>query len=318
MGFPLEAVPQQYELMFSTMHNVATAYAYAGRLNDATKLLSSFADIAIHDDVSDRMQVEMLLEYANWETYRVAMEGGNYDKASEAITKAQTLMMDKVQRGRALDLSGNIAYFIAQNSAERDFTKAKELFHAAIITLASEDSPRDLCWAVFHVGLIHQYSDESEDAREHFLRAEKLAQLHDLKLERSYIVRHLGFVSQAEEKYDDALKALKESLEIREKLGFKLFLPLSYQAVAQVYQQMGHKADALKYYESALKLGRKLGLTRQLMLVLLNYSSILEEMNRKEEALNMLEKAQPYAKTIEHQQALTMIQEKLDGMVKTQ
>jgi tetratricopeptide (TPR) repeat protein len=318
MSFPLEAVPQQYGILFSTMHKIATAYVYAGRLNDATKLLSSFADIATHDDVSDRMQVEMLLEYANWETYRVAMEGGAYEGALQAIKKAQSLMMSKIQRGRVLDLSGNIEYFIAQNSAERDFTKAQALFHASIITLAEADSPNELCWAVFHVGLTHQYSDEADDARAHFQRAEKLARTHNLALESSYIMRHLGFLLQAEEKYEDALEALKESLAIREKLGFKLFLPLSYMAVARVYQQMEQKHDALKYYEEAVKQARKFGITRQLMLVLLSYSSMLEDLNRKDDVLKILKEAQPYAKAIEHQQALRMIQEKLDAIQNTE
>lgn len=314
MSFPLEAIPQQYELMFMTMHNIATAYAYGGRLNDVTRLLSSFADIATHDDVSDRMHVEMLLTYVHWETIRVSMEGGSYERATRAIKKAQTLMMDKVQRGRVLDLQGNIAYSEALYSNQNDFSKAKELFHAAIVALAGEDSPQNLCWAVFHVGLVHQQSNEIKDAHSHFERAAKLARIHKLELETSYIVYQQGLSLLAEKKFDEALKALKESAEIREKIGFKMFLPLSYLAVAQVYEQMEQKHDALKYYEVALKLARKLGITRQLIVVLIEHGKMLQAMNRSEEAQTLFKQAEPHAHTIDDAQSLILIKGKVESL----
>ena len=113
----------------------------------------------------------------------------------------------------------------------------------------------------FCIGLVYQFWQQHELAREHFTRAIQVAEESGYVLEQAEPNRHLAVDALFKGDLEAALTHAKLALSFRETGGFRPYQPLDHLSLWDIYQKIGNTAKARFHMQQASTLAEEMGLS---------------------------------------------------------
>jgi tetratricopeptide (TPR) repeat protein len=258
---------------------IASTYFFRGRLNDTLRLLASFMQIMEASEATSQDRLKLLLLYGKVLTVEQLIHRGEPDLMFAIIQKARQLAEEtKMQHGLAdaLSLLGQAhcnATTVAliksgvlpfgprdQGRYEEALTYQEEAFR---LMEALQDT-RGICEAHFHIGLVYQFWQQNDLAREHFIDAIQIAEKAGYVLERAEPYRHLTVDALFSGDLEAALMYARNALSFREASGFRLYQPLDHLTLRDIYLRQGDTAQAQVHLQQATTLAEEMGFSEML------------------------------------------------------
>jgi tetratricopeptide (TPR) repeat protein len=308
-------IAQHYRAMILLVCEISENYYYAGRMDDALRLLNASVTACNQAETASLDYTALLLQHGKLLTQAIFLQGGALDDAVRVLEQAQAHADAPEQHAAALDLLGLAHYYAQAGAKPPNFQRALDYFEMALVQREALGIPLGLCETLFHLGLIHQYSSRPDQARAAYQRALALAREHDLKLELSYIVRHIGLMQQADGDLEGARRSLEESLRLREAIQFRIALPFSHLSLGDVCLQMGDLATANAHLETALSIAEALPNRRAKMLASLALGKLTAHQGDAARARLHYETARDLAIDLRHDVARGIAEENLAMLV---
>jgi tetratricopeptide (TPR) repeat protein len=119
---------------------------------------------------------------------------------------------------------------------------------------------RGISESYFGIGLIYQFWQQNELAREHFTRAIQVAEESGYVLEQAEPNRHLTIDALFKGDLDQALTYAQRALSFREAGGFRPYQPLDHLTLRDIYLKKGDTARAQFHMQQASALASEMGL----------------------------------------------------------
>ncbi len=289
---------------------IAESYYFAGKVGTAINLIGALIDSLPHEDLSRQSHVQLGLAKSRFLNKQMFLIGLSTDTVLPFVEHVLDLALqtdDALLQAEAHDLMGEAQYFIQLANIYYDFTTAQSHFTEAQKLLEGLDAPAPKSTNLFHIGLIHQFRKEPEQAKEYFEKAYQLAKQHNLPLEQSYASRHLGFIQRDEGDLAGALANLQESLQLRQDIGYQVCLPFSTISVADVQGMLDDKDSADKNYQLALEQAQIVRNVRAMMLANYGLGNLHQSREHFQQAIHM-------AVTIGHQAMVSAATAQLDNL----
>ena len=129
--------------------------------------------------------------------------------------------------------------------------------------------------SLFGIGLIYQFWQQNDLAREHFKKAIQVAEQYGYELEQAEPNRHLTMDALFRGDLDQALIHAQRALSYREAGGFRPYQPLDHLLLKNVYQAKGDMENAQLHEQRAIALAEEMG-TVDLVSTMLNVNERLE------------------------------------------
>ena len=305
-----------YASILSDLRNLSLTYYYSGDMNQAAQLARQAADIARNPSVAPVDQIKALLHLADVLVWQAAFQTSDFDAAQKVLEQAHTAACEQnalVMVGRTVDLLGLLGYFRAL-SGLASYESALVPAHEAHDILVEAGSPQALAEALFHLGLIYQNTDQTEQASGAFEHALSIAQAHDLKVEQSFYTRHLAMLAEKRGDLTSAEIYYRESLSLRQETGYQVFTTLSHTSLGLALAELGKSDEARSHIEQAVSLARTLNLPRILMVTHNGAGQFFESVGYMAAARAAYEEALQFARRINHQQAVEEIEDKMKAL----
>jgi tetratricopeptide (TPR) repeat protein len=128
---------------------------------------------------------------------------------------------------------------------------------------------------VLFQGLVYQFWQQNELAREYFSRAIQVAEQHGHILEQAEPNRHLTFDALFRGDLEAALTHARRALSFREAAGFRPYQPFDHLALWDIYRKKGDMDNAQFHMQQASALAEEMGLSTLV-------SSVINTTNRLE------------------------------------
>jgi len=111
----------------------------------------------------------------------------------------------------------------------------------------------------FGIGLVYQFWQQNDLAREHFTKAIQVAEQHGHILEQAEPHRHLTFDSLFKGDLEAALTHARRALTFREAGGFRPYQPLDHLSLWDIYLKKGDPVNAQFHMQQASILAEEMG-----------------------------------------------------------
>jgi tetratricopeptide (TPR) repeat protein len=113
----------------------------------------------------------------------------------------------------------------------------------------------------FFIGLVYQFWQQNDLAREHFIKAIQVAEQSGHILEQAEPHRHLTFDALFKGDLDQALIHARQALSFREASYFRPYQPFDHLALWDIYLKKGDTANAEFHMQQASTLAEEMGFT---------------------------------------------------------
>lgn len=277
-----------YATALDALYTIAHSYFFLGKLGDAQRLLQTALNLTEADEAESHNHLKLLLLYGRVLNVNHLIQRGDSDLLFSIILQAkQVAEATETQQGiaDALSLLGQ-AHCNATTVATitngalpfgpRGQGRYEEAFayqqQALQIQEALHDT-RGISESLFGIGLVYQFWQQNEQAREYFTRALQVAEEGEHILEQAEPHRHLMLDASFRGDLEVALSHALSALSFRETGAFKPYQPFDHLALRDIYLKKGDTTRAEFHLQQATALAETMGFSELI-------SSLTETMDR--------------------------------------
>ena len=277
-----------YTVAIEALCEIARSYFFIGRLGDALHVLRLSLHMTEADEVAQKDRLKLLLLYGKILIVNHLLHRGDADLLFSTIRQAQQIAeaaQDQQGIADALSLLGQ-AHCHATTTAivksgalpfgaqgQGKYEEALAYQQQALSLQEALHDNRGISESHFGIGLVHQFWQQNELAREHFARAIQVAEQYGYVLEQAEPNRHLTIDALLKGDLEAALTHALRALSFRETGGFRPYQPLDHLSLWDIYLKKGDTAKALFHMQQASTLAEEMGLSTLV-------SSVINSTNR--------------------------------------
>lgn len=317
MFLTTEAIAEHYTSALEALAEIAEAYYFQGSLDDALRLWQAAEQLLAGEEVQPADQVKFLLRYGSFLVYNYFLTNRAEELLQTVVQRARQgaeAIQDEFAIATTLFLLGQIQYYHALLSGERDYAPARDYFEQASALREKIGDTYNLAESLFYTGLTYDRNAQKEEAERHYQRALGIAQEQGNTWAASEAHRHLTDHTEGEQRLRHALR----SLELREEIGFKRGMPPAQLLISEIYVDQGELARALDYCLQAEQLSQEMGL----QLYLIDALMIRGDMAYKQGNLSLARSTYTQASELAHQlsnaRGIASAHEKLEMLAREQ
>ncbi len=285
-----------YTIAIDALCEIARSYFFLGRLGDALHVLRMSLQVTEAGEVARKNRLKLLLLYGKVLTVDHLLHRGDTDLMFSTIFQAKQIAESaQTQQGLAdaLSLLGqahcNATTIAILKSGTLPFGTQGQGRYAAALAYQQQalglqealHDTRGISESHFCMGLVYQFWQQNDLAREHFTKAIQIAEQYGHILEQAEPHRHLTLDALFKGDLDEALAHALQALSFREAGGFRPYQPLDHLSLWDIYLKKGDTAKAQFHMQQASTLAEVMGLSTLV-------SSVINSTNRlgaqKEEA----------------------------------
>lgn len=293
MSLSVEAIAERYAVSLNALSEIANAYYFQGRLDDALRLFQVGEQWLSAQEVQPMDQMSFELKYGQFLIYYYFLTNREEDCMLSIVQRgreAAEAMQNEVGMATAFYLIGQTLYYRNLLAGGSDYIEARSYFERAVTLSEKVGESRILAESLFSTGLTYEQHDEGTPAGEYYRRALGIAEPHGHTWAASEAYRHLSGLRISIDITQSLEYALK-SLALREEMGFKRGLPPAQLLVSDVYIERNELARALEYCQQAEQLSTEMGLHIYLSLASFTRGEIAYKQGKRAEAREHFEKA---------------------------
>ncbi len=279
---------RHYTTAIDALCEIARSYFFLGRLGDALHLLHTSLQMTEASEVMPQDQLKLLLLYGKVLTVDHLIHRGDTDLMFSAILQAKQIAeAAEAQQGLAdaLSLLGQAhchatTIAIVKSGAlpfgmqgQGKYDEALTYQQQALSLQEALHDTRGISESHFCIGLVHQFWQENDLAREHFTKAIQIAEQHGHILEQAEPNRHLTLDALFKGDLDQALIHAQQALTFREAASFRPYQPLDHLSLWGIYLKKGDTAKAQFHMQQASTLAEEMGFSTLI-------SSLIDTTNR--------------------------------------
>lgn len=305
-----QAIAEQYAAALQSLREIAEAYYFQGRIDDAFHLWQDAERLIEHGEIPAAQRVEFLLHYGQFLIQRYYLANGDDDRMPAVVQRAHQQALASQNDSAiatALYLVGQALYYQALLTDGTDYTTARDYLEQSAALREKIGDGYGLAETLFYIGLTYDRAGSDERAKQHYLRAQALGEQYGNTLAVSEAMRHLTDYTDGEQRLRYALR----SLEIREEMRFKRALPPAQLLVGDIYLERGELAQALDYCQQAERISAEMGLRTYLMDALLMRGEIAFQQGQRAEARDYFHKGRALADELHLARGIAQADEKL-------
>lgn len=263
-----------YAAAIDALHEIANTYFFLGRLGDGLRLLHMSLQIIEAGEVAPEDRLKPLLLYGKLLTVDHLINRGATDLMFSTILRAKQIAEEaEVQQGiaDALSLLGQAhcnatTVAIIKSGAMPFGTQGQGKYEQALayqqqaLKLREElHDSRGISESHFCIGLVYQFWQQNDLAREHFIKAIQVAEQSGHILEQAEPHRHLTFDALFNGNQDQALTHARQALAFREASDFRPYQPFDHLTLRDIYLKKGDAANAEFHMQQASALAEEMG-----------------------------------------------------------
>jgi tetratricopeptide (TPR) repeat protein len=264
-----------YTAAIDALSEIACSSFFLGRLRDALHVLDTSLHLIEGGEVAQKDRLKLLLLYGKALNVDHLLSRGATDLLFSTILQAQQVAeaaQDEQGRASALSLLGQAhcnatTIAIVKSGALPFGTQSQGKYEEALAyqqqALELQETLHDtrgISESSFGIGLIYQFWQQNELAREHFTRAIQVAEQYGYVLEQAEPNRHLTIDALFKGDLETALTHAKLALSFREAGGFRPYQPLDHLTLRDIYLKKGDTARAQFHMQQASALASEMGL----------------------------------------------------------
>jgi tetratricopeptide (TPR) repeat protein len=274
--FTNDEFTRYYTAAIDALCEIARSYFFLGRLGDALYVLRISLHMTEAGEVAQKDRLKLLLLYGKILTVDHLLHRGETDLMFSTILQAQQIAeaaQDQQGLANALSLFGqahcNATTIAIMKSGALPFgTQGQGKYEEALAyqqqALGLQEALHDtrgISESHFGIGLVYQFWQQNELAREHFTRAIQVAEKSGYVLEQAEPNRHLTVDALFKGDLEAALTHALRALSFREAGGFRPYQPLDHLSLWDIYQKIGDTAKAQFHMQQASTLAEEMGLS---------------------------------------------------------
>jgi tetratricopeptide (TPR) repeat protein len=265
-----------YTAAIDTLCEIARSSFFLGRLGDALHVLRISLQMREAGSVAQKDHLKLLLLYGKVLTVDHLLHRGETDLLFSTLRQAQQIAestQDQQGLADALSLLGQ-AYCNATTvvilksgalpfgmQGQGKYEEALAYQQQALDLQEVLHDTRGISESHFCIGLVHQFWQQNELAREYFIRAIQVAEEAGDVLEQAEPHRHLTVDALFKGDLEAALTHAKLALSFREAGGFRPYQPLDHLMLWDIYQKIGDTTKAQFHLQQATSLAEEMGLS---------------------------------------------------------
>jgi tetratricopeptide (TPR) repeat protein len=285
-----DTVTRRYSTAIDALCEIARSYFFLGKLGDALHVLRTSLHLIEVGEVVPQDRLKLLLLFGRVLIVDHLLHRGDADLMFSTIREAHQLaeaMQAQQSIAGALSLLGQAhchatTTAIVKRGALPFGTRGQGKYEEALAyqqqALGLQEALHDtrgISESCFCIGLVYQFWQQNELAREHFTRAIQVAEQHGHILEQAEPHRHLTFDALFKGDLDQALTHALRALSFREAGGFRPYQPLDHLSLWDIYVKKGDPVHAQFHMQQASTLASEMGLSTLV-------SSMIDTTNRLE------------------------------------
>src|SRR5258706_11876963 len=266
---------RHYTTAIDALCEIANSYFFLGRLGDALRLLHTSVHMIEAGEVAPQARLKLLLLYGKVLTVDHLINRGDTDLMFSTILQAKQIAeaaQDQQGIADALSLLGQAhcnatTVAIVKSGALPFGTQGQGKYEEALAyqqqALELQETLHDtrgISESYFGIGLIYQFWQQNELAREHVTRAIQVDEQYGYVLEQAEPNRHLTIDALFTGDLDHALTHAQRALSFREAGGFRPYQPLDHLTLRDIYLKKGDTARAQFHIQQASALASEMGL----------------------------------------------------------
>jgi tetratricopeptide (TPR) repeat protein len=265
-----------YTAAIDALCEIARSYFFLGRLGDALNVLCICLQMREAGEVAQKDHLKLLLLYGKVLTVDHLLHRGETDLLFSTLLQAHQIAeatQDQQGLADALGLLGQAhcnatTVAIVKSGALPFGTQGQGQYEEALAyqqqALGLQEALHDtrgISESHFGIGLVYQFWQQHEVAREHFTRAIQVAEESGYVLEQAEPHRHLTVDALFKGGLEAALTHAKLALSFREAGGFRPYQPLDHLMLWDIYQKIGDTTKAQFHLQQASTLAEEMGLS---------------------------------------------------------
>jgi tetratricopeptide (TPR) repeat protein len=265
-----------YTTAIDALCKIASSYFFLGRLGDTQHLLSASLPMMDADEVAQEDRLKLLLLYGKVLTVDHLMSRGDADLMFSPILQAKQIadaLSEQQSIADALSLLGQAhtnatTVSIIKSGAlpfgprgEGKYEEALSYHQQALGLQEALHDTRGISESHFFIGLVYQFWQQNDLARERFTKAIQVAEQYGHILEQAEPHRHLTVDALFRGDLDQALIHARRALFFREAGGFKPYQPFDHLSLRDIYLRKGDTANAQFHLQRASALAEEMGLS---------------------------------------------------------
>ncbi|MBV9228279.1 MAG: tetratricopeptide repeat protein [Chloroflexi bacterium] len=265
-----------YTTAIDSLCEIARSYFFLGRLGDALHLLSTSLQLLEAGEVTQKDRLKLLLLYGRVLIVDHLLLRGETDLMFSTILQAKQIAeatQDQQGIADALSLLGqahchSTTIAIVKSGAlpfgtqgQGKYEEALAYQQQALSLLEALHDTRGISESFFCIGLVYQFWQQNDLAREYFTKALQVAEQYGHILEQAEPHRHLTMDALFQGDLDQALTHARLALSFREAGGFRPYQPLDHVSLWDIYSKKGDTARAQFHMQQASALAEEMGLT---------------------------------------------------------
>jgi tetratricopeptide (TPR) repeat protein len=274
--FTNDELSRHYTTAIDALGEIARSYFFLGRLGDALHVLGTSLHLIEVGEVAQKDRLKLLLLYGKVLTVDHLLHRGDTDLMFSTILQAQQIAesaQDQQGEASALSLLGQAhcnatTIAIVKSGAMPFGTQGQGKYETALayqqqalfLQEALHDT-RGISESHFGIGLVYQFWQQHELAREHFTRAIQVAEASGYVLEQAEPNRHLTVDALFKGDLETALTHALRALSFREAGGFRPYQPFDHLTLRDIYQKIGDTAKAQFHMQQASTIASEMGLS---------------------------------------------------------
>ena len=320
MFLSTEATAERYAISLQALSEVAKAYHFQGRLDEAFHLWQHSMQLLSIQEVQPTDRVKFLLGYGGFLIDNYFLTNHEEDLMLSVVQQAREeaeAAQDQLAIASTLYQVGQTLYYRHMQANENDYTDARDYFQQASALREKIGDLYGLANSLFYTGLTYERHEQEEPAVDYYQRALPLAEQHGNWRAASEAARHLAGLSLSKDNEHSLRYALK-SLALREEMGFNVGLPPAQLLVSDVYLTVGDLARALDYCQQSEQLSQEMGLQVYLMWAKLARGEIAYKQGQIAEARGHFEQSAALARELKIAYGVTDANEKLEMLARAQ
>ena len=274
--FTNDEFTRYYTAAIDALCEIARSYFFLGRLGDAMHVLRMSLHVIEAGEVAQKDRLKLLLLYGKILTVDHLLHRGDTDLMFSIILQAQQIAesaQDQQGLANALSLLGQAhctatTVAIVKSGALPFGTQGQGKYEEALAyqqqALGLQEALHDtrgISESHFCIGLVYQFWQQHELAREHFTRAIQVAEQYGYVLEQAEPNRHLTVDALFKGDLDQALTHALRALSFREAGGFRPYQPLDHLSLWDIYLKKGDTANAQFHMQQASTMAEEMGLS---------------------------------------------------------
>jgi len=265
---------RHYATAIDALCEIARSYFFLGRLGDALSLLRRSLDMIEAGEVAQKDRLKLLLLYGRILSVDHLIHRGDPDlmlatslqakQIAEAAGEQQGIADALSLLGQARCTAATTA--IVKSGALPFGTQGQGKYEEALAyqqqALGLQEALHDtrgISESHFGIGLVYQFWQQNDLAREHFTKAIQVAEQYGHILEQAEPNRHLTFDALFKGDLDQALIHARLALSFREAGGFRPYQPFDHLSLRDIYLRKGDTANAQLHEQQASTLAEEMG-----------------------------------------------------------